>query len=1049
MLILSMAMVSVSADPQLPKLFIDPPIYTAALIDEIFSINVKIANVTGLATFEFKLGYNTTLLDAVDALIGPFPPNPEFAKVINEPEGYVLVYVMCSPVDGNGTLATITFKTTYAGSASCALDLYDTVLGDASGDPIVHDVEGGNYEFAILNLTVATDKPTYTPGENLEIHGNLTAPMDGSPSQGLVVLEVDDPINRATVVRTLQTGPTPPPGDVSIIGVVPCDMWGDPKSSFKRGATTVMGLFYVKVTVKNNGTEDKNVMIIANTYDSSLVPLGVGKVRLEPLPPSSPTSLIWPIPIEDWASLGTGKVYVNVFTDSPKFNGIPYCSEENATFEITNGGQGATAPETQGSGNAGNYNLTFRLANNTMAGVYRIYASSFYKGQPVTNNTVVGVNAIYVSPDHYPTIQGAVDAATPTNNSILVFPGTYNEHVIINKSVTLVGIDPSNTTIIGSGTGTVVTVTANNVEISRFTIQNGGGSFPDSGIALNNSGDSTIRENTILENYNGVYLNPSSQNNIIWGNTITSNNGYGINMHSSDNNEILDNTVSGNNYGIYLNHSTGTTLRDNDMICNKYNFGVFGDSISDFTHDIDISNTVEGKPIIYWINRQDSYVPYNAGFVAIVNSTEIAVRGLDLTKNGQGVLFAFTNDSLIERVNTINNEYGIYLIHSYSNTIIGSAASNNSVGIYQKYSNGNLICHNNFINNTNQVNLYQSSNTWNDDTGKGNYWSNYTGLDDGSDNRTAGDGVGDTLLPHQGVDWYPLMNPWILVNDVAVTNVTTNVTEVVPYIASYVNVTVTAKNKGDFTETFHIIAYWNETNPIGMKQIIGLTPQKETALDLTWNTTGVSPGNYTISANASEVFGETYLDDNIFIDGNVTVLEPTIHDVAIVSVTPSATKVNIGYEINVTVVAKNEGHFTETFNVTAYYANATIEIAFDTKTVTLLPLTDTTLILTWNTTGVALGNYNISAEAAVVSGENNTTNNILTDGTVEVILYGDVNGDGKVNVLDVKKVKLAYSGFILPPDPVWYRTAALAEPEDVLNVLDVKKMKQIYSGIIV
>lgn len=49
-----------------------------------------------------------------------------------------------------------------------------------------------------------------------------------------------------------------------------------------------------------------------------------------------------------------------------------------------------------------------------------------------------------------------------------------------------------------------------------------------------------------------------------------------------------------------------------------------------------------------------------------------------------------------------------------------------------------------------------------------NYWSNYTGADDGSNGGVAGDGVGDTEIPHpfidQGygfyqLDYYPLMDP--------------------------------------------------------------------------------------------------------------------------------------------------------------------------------------------------------------------------------------------------------------------------------------------------
>ncbi len=43
---------------------------------------------------------------------------------------------------------------------------------------------------------------------------------------------------------------------------------------------------------------------------------------------------------------------------------------------------------------------------------------------------------------------------------------------------------------------------------------------------------------------------------------------------------------------------------------------------------------------------------------------------------------------------------------------------------------------------------------------EGNYWSNYMGADDGSNGAVPGDGIGDTLLPHEDVDNYPFMEEW-------------------------------------------------------------------------------------------------------------------------------------------------------------------------------------------------------------------------------------------------------------------------------------------------
>ena len=51
---------------------------------------------------------------------------------------------------------------------------------------------------------------------------------------------------------------------------------------------------------------------------------------------------------------------------------------------------------------------------------------------------------------------------------------------------------------------------------------------------------------------------------------------------------------------------------------------------------------------------------------------------------------------------------------------------------------------------------------------------------------------------------------------------------------------------------------------------------------------------------------------------------------------------------------------------------------------------------------------------------------------------GDINGDGVVNILDVKRVKMAYSDLVEEP-------RADIDGDGVVNILDLKKMKLIYS----
>ncbi len=68
-----------------------------------------------------------------------------------------------------------------------------------------------------------------------------------------------------------------------------------------------------------------------------------------------------------------------------------------------------------------------------------------------------------------------------------------------------------------------------------------------------------------------------------------------------------------------------------------------------------------------------------------------------------------------------------------------------------------LFYHNSFIRNKNDVMGIPSSDWYNSDLKEGNYYSTYSGKDDGSSGRDPGDGIGDTDIPYLGRDLYPFM----------------------------------------------------------------------------------------------------------------------------------------------------------------------------------------------------------------------------------------------------------------------------------------------------
>lgn len=107
------------------------------------------------------------------------------------------------------------------------------------------------------------------------------------------------------------------------------------------------------------------------------------------------------------------------------------------------------------------------------------------------------------------------------------------------------------------------------------------------------------------------------------------------------------------------------------------------------------------------------------------------------------------------------------------------------------------------------------------------------------------------------------------VHDVGITNVVPSPTVV--KAGEIVTINVTVKNEGTFNETFYVNAYYGRVL-IDRKLVQNLAPSAERLMVFTWNTSGVFPLKYVISAVADKVDGETHLSDNTFVDGTVTIL---------------------------------------------------------------------------------------------------------------------------------------------------------------------------------
>ncbi len=225
------------------------------------------------------------------------------------------------------------------------------------------------------------------------------------------------------------------------------------------------------------------------------------------------------------------------------------------------------------------------------------------------------------------------------------------------------------------------------------------------GIWIHSSSNDTISGNTVIGNKQGITLTAAHEN--IHGNNITNNSEYGINLKWSFNN-ITGNNIESNSYGITFDHSACNVLKSNSFSNNSRVFNMADESSPEYTQDVDNSNFVGGKPIYYWLNKQDMVIPADAGWVALVNCTGIKVENLNLAF-GQEILLISTANSTVIRNTIATSERGIYLDNSANINIAENSITDSYSSIHLKDSDDNHIEHNNVAGNTEGIYLESSS----------------------------------------------------------------------------------------------------------------------------------------------------------------------------------------------------------------------------------------------------------------------------------------------------------------------------------------------------
>jgi len=396
-----------------------------------------------------------------------------------------------------------------------------------------------------------------------------------------------------------------------------------------------------------------------------------------------------------------------------------------------------------------------------------------------------------IVPDDYAKIQWAVGNASD-GDTIFVRSGTYYEHLTIKKAISLIGENRGTTIIDGNKTGTVVLIYARNCTFGGFTVQNSGGSWPDTGIRIYMGSDNTVDNNIVTNNDFGIRVDYSHRNTV-FNNTVVSNTNIGISIDFGSTNNNVSNNIASQNYvdGICVRlGSDSNTVSRNTVALNTYEYSPYGIEVRDSSNNKVTDNNVTAHTfnIILERNAPNTIITNNwlkNGFygIAIMSSSNCRAIGNFALNNTVG-FYAGDSDSCVISSNTAikSSWYGLRLSDCIKCTFVNNTIKDSSCGITMyhlipcvgepsnKTTGNNTIFNNNFINNTIQAYLtckdelgYEPPNKWdNGYPSGGNYWSDYKGQDlyhGPYQNLTGSDGIGDTpyVIDANNTDRFPLM----------------------------------------------------------------------------------------------------------------------------------------------------------------------------------------------------------------------------------------------------------------------------------------------------
>ncbi len=324
-------------------------------------------------------------------------------------------------------------------------------------------------------------------------------------------------------------------------------------------------------------------------------------------------------------------------------------------------------------------------------------------------------------PGNYTTIQGALDAADP-GDTVYVYAGTYDEHLEIHTTLSLLGQDRDTTIIDGNNNGTDVNITADQVNISGFTIQGSGPYGNDAGISVR-ANHSSITDMVITGANNGILIGSLSRNAPHDSLTFT-NDRHRKETTASRNNTITHTILSHNSFGVFLPPGeTMDTVNNNTFLHNAIGVIVSSGSshivlvnntfqgdgllvLNESYANTVTGNTVNGEPLLYVEGQSDLLVTEDQGQVILVRCHNVTVTDQDITDVCVGAQLIDTDHGYISGNTLSSNSFvGLFTYHSDDMTIEDNMMTSNRGNGIEFWGNNATIT-SNTVSNNNQTGIY-------------------------------------------------------------------------------------------------------------------------------------------------------------------------------------------------------------------------------------------------------------------------------------------------------------------------------------------------------